>query len=1000
MRSHPLFLRRILALALVGGALTVVVPRAVGGAGPASATDTALSTTSFTSVRPIRLLDTRAGSPTVDGVSSGGGAIAAGSTVEFQVTGRGALASGAVGSVVLNLTALGVGGDGFLTVFPTGTTRPSTSNVNFRSGLPASNLVVVPVGEGGRVSVFTSSTANVIADEQGWFPTGAGFTSVAPARLTDTRTGGTTVDGSEAAGGIVAADGSVDMQVTGRGGVPTTGVGSVVLNITAIGETDGGFVTVYASGTKKPATSNVNLTADEARATLVIVPVGEGGKVTLSSSARAHVIADVQGWFNPDPNVHMVAPARVLDTRVGGVTIDGAASGIGAVGPNQVVDLQVTGRANVPATGVGSVFVDVTIIGETAPGFATVFPSGTTQPVVSNVNYSAGVPTGNLVAVPLGAGGRVSIFVSARAHVIVDVHAWMPGDPVPSDPTAPGTSPAPDPGPAPTFPLGPSLPPIAPGTRPPVVTVPPVPAPNPTPNGPADGTITVNAGQLRPFSSRMVGTNAASYEGSWTYEDPIILARMNGLAGSLRWPGGQHSQSYGWANCMMGGAVAGAIGCLPGFDKFGNAGDLAKLLRNTGTSDAVIGMNMNATAKENAALVAFFNGTVGDTRPIGVDQKGADWKTVGYWAQLRTDSGSPSPLNLTIFEFGNETYGGGKEGGKGCLPGGGWETTYTCDPAEYLDGLGSGAGRFDGFVATRALMKSLFPAVQVGAPIADTIHDKSANPCCGWNDTYVPYAQNLLRLGSGVIDFLNVHEYLINRPTNDVEMSALPQAHWSALTGRINALMDQFAGRRIPLYQSEYALYPVVSNDANDKRSNWVLNGLVMADSLGTLDALGYVGANQFNMFSSAQGNNIYYGLLRNDGSYTRTPTYWATLLWSRFGNQVAATSSTFDNKSTLSVYGGKTADGQISLYVINKSTSTQTANLQFQGVAGVNRVVTDAATSAGLHEWSMTFNGNDNPANDLSNAPSTTRSFASTSSVVSSFPPGSMTLLRFTPSA
>jgi hypothetical protein len=994
MRSHSSFVCRVASVALVAAGLTAAVPRFIGGGGPAYATDTALSTTAFSTFRPARLLDTRPSASTVDGKSAGGGAVAAGSVVEFQVSGRAGVAANSSGSAVLNITALGVGGDGYLTVYPTGTTRPSTSNVNFRTGQPASNLVVVPLGEGGRVSIYASSNANVVADEQGWFPTGAGFTSLTPSRLLDTR-----------AAGVVAADGVVDLQVIGRGGVPATGVGSVVLNITAIGEADGGYVTAYASGTPKPKTSNVNLLANEARATLVLVPVGADGKVSLYSSARAHLLADVQGWFNVDPNVHLVTPGRVLDTRVGGITIDGAATGIGPVGPNQTVDLRVTGRATVPVSGVGSVFLDVTVIGEGDSGFATVFPSGTNQPNVSNVNYSAGVATGNLVAVPVGAGGRVSVFVSGKAHVIVDVHAWMPGEPVPSDPGAvpapgpsPAPSPAPAPGPAPTFP-GVTLPPQPPGPRPPVVTAPPVPAPNPAPTGPADGTITVNAAQLRPFSSRMIGSNAASYEGTWTYEDPAIRARMNGLVGSLRWPGGQHSQSYGWANCMRGTAVPGGTPCSPGFDFFATAADFAKLLRSTGTPDAVIGLNMSATAKENTALVAFFNGTVGDTRSIGIDQKGADWKTVGYWAQKRAELASPDPLNVTIFEFGNETYGGGKEGGRDCLPGGGWEITYTCNPAEYLDGLGSGAGRFDGFTATRALMKSLFPSVQLGAPIVDTIHDKAVNPCCGWNSTYLSYARDLIRLGGGVIDFLNVHEYLINRPTNDAEMSSLPQTHWASLTNRINALMDQYAGRRIPLYQSEYALYPVVANDANDKRTNWVLNGLVMADSIGVLDSLGYVGANQFNMFSSAQGANIYYGLLRNDGNYTRTPTYWATLLWSRFGNQVAATSSTFDNKSTLSLYGGKTADGQISLLVINKSTSTQTANLQFQGVTGVNNVVTDVATSAGLHEWTMAFNGNANPASDLSNAPSTTRSFASTSSVVSSFPPGSMTLLRFTPS-
>jgi hypothetical protein len=460
------------------------------------------------------------------------------------------------------------------------------------------------------------------------------------------------------------------------------------------------------------------------------------------------------------------------------------------------------------------------------------------------------------------------------------------------------------------------------------------------------------------------------------------------------------------APCLLPGASTSDPTGANGWKDYANAADFIKLLKSTSTTDAVIGMNMNVTAKENAALAAFFNGTIGDTRSIGVDQKNADWKTVGYWAQKRTDLGHPSPLGFTIFEFGNETYGGGSQGGKkGCLSPTGWEPTYTCDPAEYLNGLGSGAARFDGFTATRALMKSLFPAIQVGAPIADTIHDKAVTPCCGWNTTYLPYAQQMIAQGKDVIDFLNVHEYITNKystepGSTDPEVMAAPETHWKAIADRLHGVMDEFAGgKRIPMYQSEYALYPVVGNDER-KRMNTVFGGLVMADSIGQLEAAGYIGANSFNMYSGHNGSNIYYGLVRNDGLFTRSPNYWGTLLWSRFGNKMAATSSTFDNKTTLSAYGGKTADGQISVLVINKTSSTLSANINFQGVTGVNRVVTDVAASETLQDWTMSFNGRGNPAADLSNAPSKDLKFAPTSTALRSFPPGSITLLRFTPTS
>ena len=59
-------------------------------------------------------------------------------------------------------------------------------------------------------------------------------------------------------------------------------------------------------------------------------------------------------------------------------------------------------------------------------------------------------------------------------------------------------------------------------------------------------------------------------------------------------------------------------------------------------------------------------------RSIGVDSKGTDWKTVGYWATLRaaaplpTDDGEqlprishPAPFGIKYWEIGNELYGNG-----------------------------------------------------------------------------------------------------------------------------------------------------------------------------------------------------------------------------------------------------------------------------------------------------------------------------------------------------
>ena len=92
-------------------------------------------------------------------------------------------------------------------------------------------------------------------------PPGPGvFTSLSPARLLDTRTGAgiATVDGAGLGAGKLSAGASRAIPVLNRGGVPATGVGAVVLNVTAVNATTSTFLTVYPGAEALPSllTSN------------------------------------------------------------------------------------------------------------------------------------------------------------------------------------------------------------------------------------------------------------------------------------------------------------------------------------------------------------------------------------------------------------------------------------------------------------------------------------------------------------------------------------------------------------------------------------------------------------------------------------------------------------------------------------------------------------------------------------------------------------------------
>ena len=382
----------------------------------------------YQGLTPARILDTRAGASTVDGQQAGGGAVAAGLARSLPVLGRGGAPAGGVAAVVLNVTVTAGTANSFLTVFPAGAAVPNTSNLNFAAGQTVPNMVMVKVGTGGAVGLVNKlGSVDVVADVMGWFPDDPTFTGVSPARLADTRAGAATVDGLETGTGAIAANGPRDVTVLGRGGVPATGVGSVVVNLTVTGGSANSFLTGYPAGAARPNTSNVNFAAGQTVPNLAVLKVGVGGKISLANAAGSvHAIVDVMGWFPPGATFTGLAPARLMDTRPGAVTVDGSASGGGAVTAASPRSLDVLGRGGVPTSGVGAVVVNVTVTGGSANSFLTAFPTGESVPNASTVNFAKGETVPNLVVVKLGAGGKVSFANALGAtHVIVDVLGWF-----------------------------------------------------------------------------------------------------------------------------------------------------------------------------------------------------------------------------------------------------------------------------------------------------------------------------------------------------------------------------------------------------------------------------------------------------------------------------------------------------------------------------------------------------------------------------------------------
>jgi hypothetical protein len=344
---------------------------------------------------PTRFLDTR-------GPTKTGPRLAAGSTTSVQIAGRSNIPATGVSAVVLNLTAVTTTSQGFFTVFPSGTTRPTASTINFPSGWTGANMATVPLGADGKISIFNyGGAAHAIVDVLGWYAKddsvrtgngmGAQFLSTAsgdPERIYDSRK-----DPDNGNLPFVGGD-FIQFTDTWDTAASATAVKAYAMNITAVDATTSGVLTAWAGGTvPKPNTSTVNYVKGTIAPNMSVVPAGHltatttGFRVQNTGSGSVHMVVDIIGYYLADDSAGLRfkplasgAPVRILDTRTNvGLS--------GSFGPNQTRTAPATSVANVD-----SIYVVGNTTGDkpTSRTYLTVWSGDNVRPLASTLNVNAG----------------------------------------------------------------------------------------------------------------------------------------------------------------------------------------------------------------------------------------------------------------------------------------------------------------------------------------------------------------------------------------------------------------------------------------------------------------------------------------------------------------------------------------------------------------------------------------------------------------------------------
>jgi len=461
---------------------------------------------------------------------------------------------------------------------------------------------------------------------------------------------------------------------------------------------------------------------------------------------------------------------------------------------------------------------------------------------------------------------------------------------------------------------------------------------------PSQVQLTVNSSSVvRTIDDRIYGINLAIWDSHLSSTaSASLLTAMNTHA--IRFPGGSSSDDYDWSTDK---SISSGTGPW-----VNHAATFASVIQTRGAQAYVTVNYGSGTPEQAAAWVAYYNAAPNSSVVIGVDSKGHDWKTAGYWASLRAaaplskDDGynflrisRSAPFGFRYWEIGNECYGGWEYDLHGTSGSGLSGTAH--DPYTY-------ANAFQNFMQK---MLAVDPTIKIGAvstPGEDfygTGTHGVANPNenntvhTGWTAVVLGTLKSL-----GVAPHFLIHHSYAQNAGGETDAGLL-QAGASVITDTANLrkMITDYMGTTLGA-GIELAMTELNSVSAGPgKQTVSLVNGLFLADAIGNLAQTEFNACTwwDFRNGSDTSNNNsasLYgwrqfgdYGVVAG-GDRSDTPLntpyppfYAAKLLtqWGRGGDRVISAAS---NYQLLSIAAAKLGNGNLALLVINKHPANDLA--------------------------------------------------------------------------
>lgn len=239
----------------------------------------------FYPLTPCRIADTRNAAGPL-----GGPYLTGGTSRAFPILSSSCHVPATAQAYSLNITAVPHVTLGYLSTWPTGSAQPYVSTLNSTPGAVEANAAIVPAGNDGEISIYSSDDTDVVLDIDGYFapPSSSGLSlySVTPCRVIDTRSG------------TQPFPGTLLVPVASSGCALPANAAAYVFNATVVPSGSFGYLSLWAGGQPQPYVSTLNAADGAITSNMAIVPT-VNGTVNAYSPSAGNLILDISSYFAP-----------------------------------------------------------------------------------------------------------------------------------------------------------------------------------------------------------------------------------------------------------------------------------------------------------------------------------------------------------------------------------------------------------------------------------------------------------------------------------------------------------------------------------------------------------------------------------------------------------------------------------------------------------------------------------------------------------------------------